>query len=245
MDGTLYLGETLFEGTIDFLNALDQTGRSKLFLTNNSSRSAVEYRDKLNCMGIAAGVDDILISSHATIIYLQSIGAKKLYLLAVGSVEQEFRDAGFELTENDPDFVVLCFDKTLTYRKLEIACTLIQRGVKFIATHPDNVCPTEDMPIPDAGSMIKLIETATGVSPKVIGKPNPEMIESALKKLNAQPHQTAIVGDRLYTDMEMGYRAGLTTILVLSGEATIADVRSASRRPDYVFDSVADIIVEL
>ncbi len=242
MDGTLYLGDRLFEGTIDFVDGLVRAGLGYLFFTNNSSKSIKECLVKLVGMGIPAEHKDVFTSSLATIIYLRQIGAKRLFLMAVGSVEREFIDAGFELTDLDPDFVVLCFDKTLTYKKLEAACNLIQQGAKFVATHPDNVCPTETLPIPDVGSMIKLIESATNVAPKIIGKPNSEMLEFALAKLNAKPEETAIVGDRLYTDMEMGFRAGLTTILVLSGEAGMEDVRNAGKKPDYVVNSVADII---
>lgn len=242
MDGTLYLGDHIFECTSDFLNGLSSAGRRYLFLTNNSSRSVKEYLGKLDGMGLHAAYKDVFTSSLATMIYLRKIGGQKIFLMACDSVEQEFLEAGFILNEDNPEYVVLCFDKTLTYQKLEAACNLIQRGAKFIATHPDNVCPTETLPIPDAGAMIKLIETATNVSPKVIGKPNVEMIESALSKLNAKPEETAIVGDRIYTDMEMGFRAGLTTVLVLSGEASIEDVQNAARKPDYVLDSVADIV---
>ena len=243
MDGTLYLGDKIFEGTIEFLKTIKSHNKKYLFLTNNSSRSTKEYCEKLNKMGISAIGEEIFTSGEATIIYLKGLGEKnKIYLLGTPGLEKEFEEAGFILTENDPDYVVLGFDKTLTYQKLETACNLIQRGVRFIATHPDFVCPTEGLPIPDCGAMIKLITAATGKEPKVIGKPNTEMINSALTKLGAKPEETAIIGDRYYTDMEMGFRAGLTTILVLSGETKEKDIAKMHKNPDYIFNSVDDII---
>lgn len=243
MDGTLYLGGRLFDATPAFLSAIRNSGRKLLFLTNNSSRSTAEYLRKLNDMGLQASDDEIFTSTRATMIYLKNhTGYRRLYLLAVPSVEDEFRSGGFEVTDKSPDAVVLCFDKTLTYDKLCIACELIMRGVPYIATHPDFVCPTEDLPIPDTGSMIELIKAATGgVVPKIIGKPNSEMIESALEKLGATPADTAVVGDRIYTDMEMGFRAGLTTVLVLSGEAKREHLEDLSRRPDYVVESIGNL----
>ncbi|HNX27394.1 MAG TPA: HAD-IIA family hydrolase [Phycisphaerae bacterium] len=243
MDGTLYLGGRLFEATPAFLAAIHDSGRKLLFLTNNSSRSTFEYHQKLNDMGLAACEDEIFTSTRATMIYLKNHTVyRKLYLLAVPTVEEEFRQNGFDVTDESPDAVVLCFDRTLTYDKLRKACELIMRGTPYIATHPDLVCPTENLPIPDAGSIIELIRAATGGAiPKIIGKPNSEMIDSAMEKLAATPADTAIVGDRIYTDMEMGFRAGLTTVLVLSGEAKREHLDSLARQPDYVVESVGDL----
>lgn len=244
MDGTIYLGGRLFEATPAFLARLKDAGKRKLFLTNNSSRSIAEYRRKLAGMGLDVSTNEIFTSTLATIIYLQNrTDYRRLYLLAGPGVGQEFVDAGFEVNSESPDAVVLCYDKTLTYDKLACACEFIMQGIPYIATHPDTVCPTEDLPLPDIGSMIELIKAATGgAEPLVIGKPNETMIESALSVLHAGPSETAIVGDRIYTDMEMGFRAGLTTILVLSGEATRDDLQGLPRQPDYVVESVGDLV---
>lgn len=137
--------------------------------------------------------------------------------------------------------MVLAFDLTLTYAKLRTACDLIRNGVPFVASHPDFTCPTVEGPIPDCGAMTAMITAATGVEPVVIGKPNRYMVDAALARLGARPEHTAIVGDRLYTDMEMGFRGGLRTVLVLSGEATEADLADARRRPDLVLPSVAHL----
>jgi HAD superfamily hydrolase (TIGR01450 family) len=197
-------------------------------------------------MGIPARPDDVFTSTLATIIHLKRRDEKRrLFVLATPAVEREFSDAGFLLTEDRPDCVVLCFDKTLTYAKLQTASRLILQGVEFVASHPDLVCPTEDLPIPDCGSMIRLMIAATGVEPEIIGKPNQTMIDSALAKLDAPADTIAIVGDRYKTDMEMGFRAGLTTVLVLSGEVKRGDLANLPRQPDYVVDSVADLIEQV
>ncbi len=243
MDGTLYLGDRLFDDTPAFLTGLCKAGRKRLFLTNNSSRSTAEYRQKLLRMGLQADESEIFTSANATMIYLKNhTRYRKLFLLAVPSVEEMFRSEGYEITDQSPDAVLLCFDKTLTYQKLSRACHLVMQGTPYLATHADLVCPTEDLPIPDAGSIIELIKAATGGKmPKVIGKPHREMIDSALEKLGAREDETAIIGDRIYTDMEMGYRAGLTTILVLSGETKREHLDHLTRRPDYVFDSIGNM----
>ena len=151
------------------------------------------------------------------------------------------RAAGLELDDREPEAVVLGFDLTLTYDKLRRACRFIGAGVPFVASHPDLTCPTEAGPVPDCGAMAALLTAATGVEPVVVGKPNRHMAEAALGRLGAAASQTAIVGDRLYTDMEMGFRSGLKTILVLSGETTEEMVAQAERKPDLVLPSVAEI----
>lgn len=243
LDGTLYLGDRLFESTPRFLEKLKATGRKKLYLTNNSSKSVNAYIEKLKRQGLEASRDDVLTSGSATIAYLRkSLPGNRIFLMGTPSLELEFLQAGFELIEDErPDCVVLGFDRTLTYEKIVIASRFLLQGVPFIATHPDLVCPTEDLPIPDTGAMIKLFEAATNVSPKVIGKPNREMVEAALEKIGARPEETAIVGDRYYTDMEMGFRAGLFTVLVLSGETKAEDLKSFSKQPDLVLADVGEL----
>ncbi len=243
MDGTLYLGNRLFEGTLAVLEKIQRTGRQFLLLTNNSSLSIADYCQKMSALGIPAGSDRIFSSASATILYLQQQNPHaRLFLLATPGVEAEFTAAGFELTDKSPDFVVLTFDKTLTYAKVERACRLLRQGVPFIATHPDLVCPTDQGPIPDCGAMIRMITAATNVEPKIIGKPSRDMIAFALAKLHAQPNETAIVGDRLYTDMEMGFQAGLTTVLVLSGEASLPSAQAHSPKPDFILPAIQDLL---
>ncbi len=248
MDGTVYLGKRLLPGAKGFFRLLDRRGLPYLFFTNNSSADRTLYRDKLAGMGLEVEADQIITSGEATALYLTTqTPYRRVFVLGTPSLEREFRDAGLELVDERPDAVVLGFDKTLTYAKLERACHLLLAGVPFVATHPDKVCPTEDGPIPDAGSMIALLRAATGRRPVVVGKPERRMVQMALRKLgpDCQARDVAIVGDRLYTDMRMGRRAGLTTICVLSGETKRADLRTTRDKPDYVVESIRELAAKL
>ena len=235
MDGTVYLGSRLLPGSLDFLRYLGETGRDHLFLTNNSSRNSGYYAQKLTTLGWPAQPDEILTSGEATALYLGGLKpAARVYLLGTPDLETEFASYGFVLTDENPDYVVLGFDMTLTYEKLVRACDLIRAGVPFIATHPDLNCPTETGYIPDCGAMTALITASTGVKPKVIGKPNREIIDAMFRKKPVRREQVAMVGDRLYTDIVMGHNAGVTSVLVLSGEAKESDIPAAPVRPDHV-----------
>jgi HAD superfamily hydrolase (TIGR01457 family) len=246
MDGTVYLGNRLLPGSLDFLHYLAETGRDHLFLTNNSSRNATYYAQKLTRFGWPAEPSEVLTSGEATALYLTGLNpSARVYLLGTPDLEQEFAAHGFVLTDQAPDYVVLGFDMTLTYEKLVKACDLIRAGVPFVATHPDLNCPTETGYIPDCGAMIALITASTGIVPQVIGKPNREIIDAMFRKKPARREQVAMVGDRLYTDIVMGHNAGVRSILVLSGEATREDIQSAPIKPDYVFAGLGELLVDL
>lgn len=239
MDGTVYLGPNPIEGAPEFIAYLRETSRPFLFFTNNPSSDASQYCAKLARMGIETTPDQILTAGEATARYLVSeTPYRRVYVLGTPSFEEELRRAGLRIEDRDPEAVVLAFDKTLTYAKLEKACLFLRAGAPYIATNPDMVCPTEYGYIPDCGAMAALLEAATGRAPKFIGKPNAEMVRMGLEKLGASPETTAMVGDRLYTDMEMAHRAGIASILVLSGESTVEDVETAPRKPDHVLTSV-------
>jgi HAD superfamily hydrolase (TIGR01457 family) len=242
MDGTVYLGPNAIPGAAEFVRCLEESGRRCLFFTNNPSADAAHYAGKLRAMGMAAGPEDILTSGEATARYLISeTPYRRVFVLGTPSFESELAQAGLHLTDAAPDAVVLAFDKTLTYAKLEKACILLRGQVPYIATNPDKVCPTEYGYIPDCGAIAALLEAATGRVPKYIGKPNAEMIRMGMQKLGATPETSAMVGDRLYTDMQMAYNAGITSILVLSGETTPESLAQASRKPDYVFESLRQL----
>jgi HAD superfamily hydrolase (TIGR01450 family) len=243
MDGTIYLGPHPIEGAVEFLRFLRESGRGRLFFTNNPTSDATQYSNKLRRMGIEAEPDDILTSGEATARYLVSeTPYRRVYVVGMPSFEQELCRAGLDVSDQDPEAVILAFDKSLTYAKLEKACLFLRAGLPYIATNPDKVCPTEYGYIPDCAATAALIAAATDRTPcKYIGKPNPEMVRMALQKLGAAPETTAMVGDRLYTDMQMAYNSGITSILVLSGESTLEDVARAERKPDYVFASVREI----
>ena len=242
LDGTIYLGRNVIPGAVEFVQFLHDTERPHLFFTNNSSKSAREYADKLTAMGIPSTPENILSSGEATIRYLLSTTLhRRVYAIGTPSFEAELRAAGIELADSDPEAVVLAFDNTLTYAKLERACLLLRTGLPYYATNPDKVCPTEYGYIPDCGSIAALLREATGRSPEFIGKPNTAMVQIAMQKIGAAPETTAMVGDRLYTDMQMAYNAGIASILVLSGETKRVDLDATECKPGFIFDSVDDL----
>ena len=242
LDGTIYLGKRLFPGVKALLDLLREQGKNFLFLTNNSSRSVNEYVEKLKELGVDIEPSNVLISSEVTADYVKSLNSgARIYLLGTDGFRKELEKRGLKITETDPDYVVLGFDTRLTYEKLMKACLFISEGAEFIASHSDKTCPSEMGPLIDCGSLAAAITTATGVEPKVLGKPNREMVEAALRRLGAKAEDTAIVGDRLYTDVRMGKDFHLTTVLVLTGETEKRMLEKSSLKPDFVFDSVADL----
>jgi HAD superfamily hydrolase (TIGR01457 family) len=242
LDGTVYLGDQLFPWSLPFLRKITAQGKQYIFVTNNSSQSARYYVEKLTRMGIPVRSDQIFTSGEATRYYLDKYSfARRIYLLGTPALEEEFREAGFTLTDDRPAAVVLGFDLTLTYEKLRRACGLIRQGVPFIATHPDFNCPTPQGPIPDCGAMTALITAATAVAPKVIGKPHQEMVEALCAKFDIEPANVAMVGDRLYTDIAMGRQAGIMAILVLSGETQRGDLDGSPFQPDRIAEDLGEI----
>jgi HAD superfamily hydrolase (TIGR01457 family) len=242
LDGTVYLGNHLLPGAIEFTTFLKQMGLPFYFLTNNSSRSKKDYLQKLSRLGLAAKHDQILTSGEATAIHLkQQKPEAKIALFGTPSLEAEFQTHGFQLVTQSPDFVVLGFDTTLTYEKLQRLCDLIRAGTPYIATHPDINCPTPDGFIPDIGAIIAFVAASTGRQPDtIVGKPHTTIISAAVKKSGLQKEHLAMVGDRLYTDIAMG-QAGITTVLVLSGETKPKDLLNAPIQPDFVFENLAGL----
>jgi len=250
MDGTLYLGDRLFPATRDFLDAIRACGGTCLYLTNNSSRGADAYVKKLRALGIAAQESDLLTSVDAAIHYLRrrGMGESLFYVCGTESFKSQLRRAGFRLCEEPSEQVdaVLCgFDTELTFQKLEDACRLLTRGAAFLATNPDWVCPTEFGYVPDCGSVCEMLRRATGRTPVVIGKPQPEMVELAMERTGRTPAQTLVVGDRIYTDVACGVRAGVDAVLVLSGESTMDTVLDAREHPAAIYRDVGELLVDL
>lgn len=243
MDGTVYLGEQWIDGALDFLHRIEETGRSYVFVTNNSSKNAAVYVDKLHRMGLDVGEDKIVTSGQATIWYLQNhFPGKKVFLLGNPLLQEEFAQAGILLEEDHPDVVVTAFDTSLDYRKMCRVCDHVRDGLPYLATHPDYNCPTETGFIPDAGAIHAFIHASTGRWPdRIIGKPNGDIIDYLTSRVNVEREETAMVGDRLYTDIAAGRNNGLKSILVLSGEADMEDVSRSEVLPDMIFDSVKEI----
>lgn len=242
MDGTIFIGERLLPGARRFLELLRSRGMKYLFLTNNSSSHRGRYAAKLRRLGLGVGEAEIFTSGEATARYLkkQKPGAR-IYLVGTPALEEEFASHGFNLVHKDPDFAVLGFDTTLTYEKIWRLCDFVREGRPYIATHPDVNCPTEGGFKPDIGAMIAMVEASTGRRPDVIvGKPYPPLIEAVEVKTGVPIDQMCMVGDRLYTDMALG-RAGVTTVLVLTGETQRGDLGDAPRSPDFVVQDLVEL----
>lgn len=229
MDGTIYLGSTLFPFTKKFLADMTEAGISYSFLTNNPSISVSDYLKKLEKLGIEANEDNMYTTSLAAIDYIRSHypEAKRLFILGTPSMTTQFEEAGFISCADDPDDVpdvlVVAFDKTLAYDRLCRASWWASQGIPYVATNPDRVCPTDQRTVlVDCGSMCKCIEYATGRQPDVcVGKPDPNMLRGVFERYGYQPDEVAMVGDRIYTDTATAHNAGAFGVLVLSGETTL------------------------
>jgi len=243
LDGTVYMGDALLPGAQAFLQYLRDRGIRTYFLSNNSSRSPQDYAAKLTRLGIPTTEEDILLSTDGLIAYLKDHGVTGIYAVGTRSMLEMMRREGLQVDAADPAFVVLGFDTELTYAKLRKAALYLQQGVELLATHPDVVCPTPEGPIPDVGAMLALFEKATGKTPRMIfGKPNAEMVSHVLDRHGASPAEAVMIGDRLYTDMELARRAGCDSILVLSGEATAEDLQDLSWEPSLVVENLGAIL---
>jgi HAD superfamily hydrolase (TIGR01457 family) len=245
MDGTIYLDNDLFDGTLDFLDTVKKNGGKYLFVTNNSSRGVDAYVEKLKRLGIPATEDDFLTSTDATILYLNSkFKGKKFYSFGTRSFTEQLASGGVNVTtelEDDIFGLVISNDTELTFKKLEDACVLLGRGVEYIATNPDWVCPTSYGYVPDCGSFADIIRRATGRMPMFIGKPKPEMLLLAMGKYGYDKSESVMIGDRVYTDIAAGYNAGIDTVFVLSGEGTVEDANSSDTKPTYIIENIREI----
>jgi 4-nitrophenyl phosphatase/NagD protein len=242
MDGTIYLGESLLPGAAGLVNFLHDQEIPYYFLTNNSSQSKMDYVTKLTAFGLPVSAHQIFTSGEATAIYLQreKPGAR-LFVVGTPSLENEFINLGFNLVQENPDFAILGFDTTLTYDKIWRLCDFVREGVTYIATHPDINCPTETGFMPDIGAIMAMVASSTGKMPDlIVGKPHTTIVEAILEKTDLDPTQIVMVGDRLYTDIALG-KAGITTILVLSGEAKEEDIPNAEVKPNFIFKNVGEI----
>jgi 4-nitrophenyl phosphatase/NagD protein len=243
MDGTIYLGDRLLPGALDLTRFLEDIRFPFYYLTNNSSKSRDAYAEKLARLGLHADRESILSSGQATALYLRNRkpGAR-LYLVGTPSLAEEFAQHGFQLVEEDPDYVVLGFDTTLTYEKLRKLCDFVRGGSVYIATHPDINCPTGDGFMPDIGSIIALVAASTDRQPDVIiGKPHHPIVETITEITGFAPDEIVMVGDRLYTDIAL-VRAGLTTVLVLTGETKPEDIPGSPYQPDVVLENLEALL---
>ena len=245
MDGTIYLGDDLFDGTLDFLRRVRGQGGRYLFATNNSSRGVNAYVERLRRMGIDAVADDFLTSTDALIWYLRGkYDGALIYAFGTKTFREQLIDAGFHITdklEEGISLLVCGFDTELTFQKLEDACILLGRGVDFVATNPDWVCPTAWGSVPDCGSVCEMLFRATGRRPKFIGKPQPEMVLLSMERCGCTREETVLIGDRVYTDIACGVNAGVDTAFVLSGEGVVEDIEKYQVTPTGIYKNIREI----
>ncbi len=244
MDGTFYLGNNLIEGSLDFIDKVRATGRDFLFLTNNSSHNADFYVKRLHGMGLDVPREKILTSGEATADKLNQLyPGKRAFVLGNEYLIEEFTQMGVIVDQENPEIVVIGYDTTLDYKKMTRVCDLVRAGLPYIATHPDFNCPTETGFAPDIGAIMAFIEASAFRRPElIVGKPNTGIVEAALRRTGLKTGEMAMVGDRLYTDIETGLRSGMLSILVMSGETTEEMLAKSETVPDLKFGRLADMI---
>ncbi len=248
MDGTFYLGDELIDGALDFINILEEKNKKYVFLTNNSSKDSGDYRDKLQNLGLEdLEVNDIINSGEVTANYIKKQNNQAdVYVVGTPSLKREFSNLNINTVDESyskPDYIVVGFDTTLNYKKLWHAHDLILEGTTYLATNPDYVCPLDrGKTMPDCGSIIQLLKTSTGKTPqKIIGKPNTLMIDYAASIKNTTREKMAIIGDRLYTDIQTAHNANISGILVLSGETNQEDIADSRQSPEHTFKSIKEL----
>lgn len=249
MDGTLYLGDQLFDFSRALLEKIRARGADYMFMTNNSSKSVTAYMEKLARLGVPARREDFITSAQATVHYLrQHLPAARFYVCGTQSLKEELMENGLAVTDRlaDVDAVLMGYDTELTFQKLDDVCRLLlTRDLPYIATHPDSVCPTEYGSVPDCGSVCDMIYNATKKRPLVIGKPQPLMPLLAMAQKGVEKARTAVVGDRLNTDIQCGLNAGCVSILVLTGETTPQILAASPVKPHLIFPSGREILSAL
>lgn len=243
MDGVLVHEEEAIPGAAEFIDALRDSGKGFLVLTNNSIFTPRDLRARLLASGIDVPEEAIWTSALATAQFLDDQGAgRTAYVVGEAGLTTALHDVGFVMTERDPDYVVLGETRTYSFESITKAIRLIESGARFIATNPDPSGPSPFGKLPATGSVAALISTATGRTPYYIGKPNPLMMRSALNRLDAHSETTIMVGDRMDTDIISGIEAGLRTVLVLTGSTSREHVETFPYRPSRIVDSVADLV---
>lgn len=247
MDGTIYLGYNAFPFAIRFINDLRKNGKRVLFFTNNASHTTDFYVGKLTRLGFSPTKEEIMTSGDVTVEFLlRHRPGRSVYLVGTDELVESFKEAGVNILTGDEesaDIVITSFDTTLTYKKLDNACRLIRGGAEYLSTHPDFNCPTETGFIPDSGAIAAFVTASTGKTPTYFGKPYRETVEMISEATGIARDRMCIFGDRLYTDIALGKKHGVTAVLVLSGETTPEDVdaASAAEKPDYVFPSLDEV----
>lgn len=245
MDGTIYEEDKLFDGTVQLLSEIKNQGGRYVFITNNSSKSVKDYVSKVNTLGIEAERDDFFTSTQATILYLkQQHPGKTVYCMGTKSMIKELTDAGISVVTEKCEaigVVLLGFDTELTFEKIRTTSELLTKDLPYIATNPDYVCPVNFGFVPDCGAISKMLAYAVKKEPIFIGKPEPAMVEFVMDKYGYKKEKTVVIGDRLYTDIAAGLNADVTAVCVLTGEASLADIKNSEKKPTLTMSGVKEI----
>jgi phosphoglycolate/pyridoxal phosphate phosphatase family enzyme len=246
LDGTIYLGDALLPGAAETIAVLRAAGRRTIFLSNNPTRTRRQYAAKLTALGIPTPVEDIVNSSFVLVQWLLAVApSARLFVVGEAPLKRELRAAGFRFSERagEIDIVVASFDRTLVYRKLQVAFDAIRAGARLVATNPDRYCPMPGGGEPDAAAVIAAIEACTGVQcDPIVGKPSPIMVATVMRLLDLPPDQCMMVGDRLETDIAMGINAGMATCLVLTGDASREKLATAGMQPTLVLERLDSLV---
>ena len=243
MDGTFYLGNNLIDGALSFIDKVLETGRDFLFLTNNTSHNGDFSVQKLARLGLTVDRSKVLTAGDATVAKLNELyPGKRAFVLGNHFLVEDLTAGGIVVDNENPEIVVIGFDTTLDYAKMTAVCDFVRAGLPYIATHPDFNCPTDTGFMPDIGAIMAFIEASTGRRPElIVGKPYTGIVDAVLERTGLTTAECAMVGDRLYTDIETGLRSGMLSILVMSGETTAEMLAASETVPDLVFDKLADI----
>ncbi|MGB9700348.1 MAG: HAD-IIA family hydrolase [Thermodesulfobacteriota bacterium] len=246
LDGTIYRGERLIPGAQEVIQRLKKLGRRIVYLSNKPLQTREDYAAKLTRLGIPTEPKEVINSSYVMARWLgQHAPRATIFVIGELPLIKEMENQGFRLSENPAqiDYVIASFDRTFDYRKLNIAFQALKRGAHFVATNPDRSCPVEGGEIPDCAAIIGAIEGATGKKVEtIVGKPSEITIQVAVETMHLKPPDCLLVGDRLETDMAMGKKAGMATALVLTGVTKREFIRQSPWRPDFIWESVADIL---
>lgn len=247
IDGTLAVGDTLYEGSAELLKYIDSIGGKSFFITNNSTKSGADYVEKFhNAFHLETTSDQFVTSGYMTLLFLKTHYAdRKIYVLGTTSFVEELKKNGLNIVETAEDniaCVVVAYDSELSYNKLTEACkVLFTTDVPFYGTNPDLRCPIDFGFIPDCGSICDMITATTDKKPQYLGKPSKEVVELCLKLSGFTPEETLVVGDRLYTDIACGINGGVDTCVVFTGEATPEDMKTTPYQTNYSFETIKDL----
>ena len=243
LDGTIYLGGNLIPGALGFLIVVRNRVYRDISCQIIPQDSEDQYVEKLHKMNIPCANEDVLLSTHDLLSWLQKKGVTKTWAIATEGMCQMMEEIGISTRDSNPEYVVLGYDTEIDYEKISTGSIHMHKGVPLVASHPDMVCPSPDGGLPDVGAYLAMLKVTTGKDAvHITGKPNPGMIMHKIEELGLDPSECAMVGDRLYTDMEMAIQAGCVSVLVLSGEATLKDLEESGKAVDVVVDSVDSLL---